>query len=449
MPLNNHRGEVNVPSIVTGRDNWISGKIGDFASVKHGYAFKGSQFTDVDTRRVVLTPRNFNIGGGFRSEKLKFTIQDCPEEYILHGGDIIVSMTDLSKDGDTLGYSAKVPSNRKYKYLHNQRIGLIKFKESKVLPDYIYWVMRTREFNSFLVGSATGSTVKHTSPSIIEEFPFCYPPNRNEQRLISDTLSNLDSKIELNQEMNKTLESIAHALFKHWFIDFEFPDENGNPYKSSGGEMVESELGEIPKGWKISKIGNELSTVLGGTPSTNKKEYWSNGNFGWINSGKVNEFRIIEPSSYITETALNNSATKLMPKGTTVLAITGATLGRVSMIESEMCANQSVIGVLSNEKISSEYIYFWIKFYINKLISGQTGGAQQHINKENVNSLELLVPKNSLEKFNKTCGPIFNQISNNCFESLTLSKVRDVLLPKLMSGKIRVTLEEINDKKNE
>ncbi len=267
-------------------------------------------------------------------------------------------------------------------------------------------------------------------------------PSLTEQAAIAKILSDLDSKIELNNQMNATLEAMAQAIFKHWFIDFEFPDENGKPYKSSGGKMVDSEFGGVPEGWHISKVGKELQTVLGGTPSTRKKEYWTNGDIPWINSGKVNEFRIIEPSAYITKDALDSSATKLMPKGTTVIAITGATLGQVSIIESEMCGNQSVIGIIHNKSISPEYIYFWIKTHITELISNQTGGAQQHINKDNVNSLDLLVPLDYIMKcFIEKIRPIFNQISNNCSESLNLSKIRDTILPKLMSGQIRVPLE--------
>ena len=424
-------------------DSWTYIKLGDIVTVKHGYAFKGSNFTSVNTHKVVLTPGNFKIGGGFKSEKFKFTTEECPSEYVLQGGDIVVSMTDLSKYGDTLGYSALIPKDSRYKYLHNQRIGLIKFKKEDVSRDFIYWVLRTRDFNRFLAGSATGSTVKHTSPSIIGEYHFMIPNNISEQDSISKILSDLDAKIELNQKMNKTLESIAEAIFKHWFIDFEFPNEEGKPYKSSGGEMVDSELGEVPKGWQASTIGKELTTVLGGTPSTKNKDYWSNGSIPWINSGKINEFRIIFPSAYITAKALKHSATKLMPKGTTVLAITGATLGKVSRIETEMCANQSVVGVLGSEKLPSEYVYFWIKNNINRLVSNQTGGAQQHINKGNIDEIEILVPDSHImEHYVNTIRPIFDKISASSFEEHNLSKIRDIVLPKLMTGKIRVPLEE-------
>jgi type I restriction enzyme S subunit len=252
-------------------------------------------------------------------------------------------------------------------------------------------------------------------------------------------LDSLDSKIKLNRKLNATLEHIGKVIFKRWFVDFEFPNEKGKPYKSNGGEMENSEMGRIPRGWRVSTIGKELSAILGGTPDRTRREYWENGDVPWINSGKVNEFRITEPAEYITREGLDNSATKLLPKRTTVLAITGATLGQVSLLEIDSCANQSVVGILASEKIPSEYIYFWTKHIIGDIISWQTGGAQQHINKENVNNSPLLIPDNHLlSKYSEIVKPIFDRITSNCFENSSLSRIRDFLLPKLMSGEIRV-----------
>jgi type I restriction enzyme S subunit len=189
------------------------------------------------------------------------------------------------------------------------------------------------------------------------------------------------------------------------------------------------------------KIGQVLTTVLGGTPDRANPEYWG-GDVPWINSGKINEFRIIEPTECITEKGLENSATKLLPKRTTVIAITGATLGQVSLLEISSSANQSVIGILESKELPAEYIYFWIKQSIQNIIAWQTGGAQQHINKQNVNDSLLLIPdKILLQNYLSIIRPFFNKITLNCFENLNLGKIRDFLLPKLMSGKIRVPID--------
>jgi type I restriction enzyme S subunit len=321
-------------------------------------------------------------------------------------------------------------------------------KSGKTTSDFVYYLSISPKLRAEAIKSMTGTSGRQRVQTNLLREVNLEIPSIPEQKATAKILSSLDDKIELLQKQNKTLEAIGQALFKHWFVDFEFPYKEGRPYKSSGGGMVYSEEleKEIPKGWRVSKIGTELKTILGGTPSTTERSYWKNGTIGWINSGKINEFRIIEPTAYITREAVNNSATKLLPKRTTVLAITGATLGQVSRIEIDTCANQSVIGILESKTISSEYIYFWIKYTISEIIRNQTGGAQQHINKNNVDNSTILIPSEKvIEDYQKIIKPIFDKISLACFESLTLSKTRDLLLPKLMSGKIRVPVEALND----
>ena len=183
--------------------------------------------------------------------------------------------------------------------------------------------------------------------------------------------------------------------------------------------------------------------VLGGTPSRAKSEYWK-GNINWINSGEVNNFRIIDASEKITELGLQKSSTALLPKGTTVLAITGATLGQVSRLEIDSCANQSVIGIIPNNIELNNYIYLSIFNTINDLILKQTGGAQQHINKNDVETHEIIIPNDKLlKKFDERTRSMFDKISMTCFENKRLEQLRDTLLPKLMNGEIDLDNIEI------
>ena len=183
--------------------------------------------------------------------------------------------------------------------------------------------------------------------------------------------------------------------------------------------------------------------VLGGTPSRAKSEYWK-GNINWINSGEVNNFRIIDASEKITELGLQKSSTALLPKGTTVLAITGATLGQVSRLEIDSCANQSVIGIIPNNIELNNYIYLSIFNTINDLILKQTGGAQQHINKNDVETHEIIIPNDKLlKKFDERTRSMFDKISMTCFENKRLEQLRDTLLPKLMNGEIDLDKIEI------
>ena len=241
-------------------EGWKMTTLGEAAEVKHGFAFSGNNITDAENENILLTPGNFLIGGGWKEGK-KYFNGDIPNNYILAADDLIITMTDLSKEGDTLGYPALIPYNPTKKFLHNQRIGIVIINENFAIKKYIYFLMRFSGYQRFIVNTASGSTVKHTSPSKIKSYNFAMPPLL-EQQAIAAVLSSLDDKIELLREQNKTLEAIAAAIFKRWFIDFEFPDKNGNPYKSSGGKMIESELGEIPKGWKIGFLGDNIISSL-------------------------------------------------------------------------------------------------------------------------------------------------------------------------------------------
>jgi type I restriction enzyme S subunit len=199
-----------------------------------------------------------------------------------------------------------------------------------------------------------------------------------------------------------------------------------------------SELGEIPKGWHLSRLGNEVETFLGGTPSRAEPRFWG-GDIPWINSGKANEFRIIEPSEFITRAGFDSSATKMLPARTTVIAITGATLGQVSVTEIATCANQSIVGVLGSAALPTELIYHWVRERIHDLVASQTGGAQQHINKNDVNDLRVLCPGGPvIAAYFASAQPIFDRIRTCCVESRTLAALRDTLLPKLISGELRL-----------
>ena len=318
---------------------------------------------------------------------------------------------------------------------------------------YIYYFLSQNKIIDKLHAIAEQSTSTYPSikPSDIEDLKIPLPP-LEEQEAIAGVLSSLDDKIELNnkinqnldwedyfsichriselEEENQNLEAQAQAIFKSWFVDFE-------PFKN--GKFIDSELGKIPEGWNVNCLGNVCNCELGGTPNRTKPEYW-NGNIPWINSGKVNEFRIISESEFITELGLKKSSTKLLPRKTTVFAITGATLGQVSLLEIESCANQSVVGVIENASMPYEYIYQFALFNIKELISHQTGGAQQHINKENIESLKIILPDTDiLIDYKKLVAPLYSQITNNVFESQRIAQLRDALLPKLMSGEIDVS----------
>ena len=297
---------------------------------------------------------------------------------------------------------------------------VIVFRANKNIGSkFLYYILSDDRFFEYSTQTSKGTKMPRGDKTAILKYAVSLPP-LDVQKKIAGVLGALDDKIELNNKINQNLEAQAQALFKSWFVDFE-------PF---GGQM--------PDDWKIGKLGGICECLLGGTPNRNIPEFW-NGNIPWINSGEVNAFRITKPSEYISELGLSKSATKLLPAKTTVIAITGATLGRVSLLEINSCANQSVVGVLPNSNIPYEFIYPFVKHNILELISHQTGGAQQHINKQNVEQIKLYIPPYGiLHQYQTSVKPIYKVIANNCFENTRLAELRDTLLPKLMSGEINV-----------
>lgn len=193
---------------------WRLTTLRDLVSVKHGFAFNGVHFVDEKTSFQLTTPGNFAIGGGFKLGKGKYYSGPVPSDYVLSAGDLIVTMTDLSKTADTLGYAAVVPETVGTTWLHNQRVGLVRpRKDSELCMRYVHYLMRSPAYRHLIVSTATGSTVKHTSPDRILAYQF-YLPTFLEQKQIGEMLSTLDDRITVLRETNSTLEAIAQALFK-------------------------------------------------------------------------------------------------------------------------------------------------------------------------------------------------------------------------------------------
>lgn len=288
-----------------------------------------------------------------------------------------------------------------------------------------YWVL-SYDGQKKIDAIAKGTAQKAVPIASIKQLEVPFPPIEIQKKIV-DILSSYDNLIENNRKQIKLMEEAAQRLYKKWFIDLHFPGYETTPIHDG-----------IPEGWEKKPIGAAFKTVLGGTPSRSNPNYWG-GDINWINSGEINNLRIVKPSEFITELALKKSATKMMPKRTTVLAITGATLGQVSYTEIETCANQSVVGIIDESQLYSVYIYLFTKERIWHMIGKATGGAQQHINKDIVNAYPIILPPKDLaDQLNKMVSPLFDKIANLLFQKEDLIESRDRLLPKLMTGKMEI-----------
>lgn len=351
------------------------------------------------------------------------------------------SSTKLAKKGDILIASAGQGFTRgqtsylmKDSYINQSIIG-IRTNPEKLYSLFLFYTLKSK-YKLMRDLSDSNSSRGSLTCRLVENLDIRYPESIKEQQKIATILSNYDDLLENNIKRIELLEKIAKLVYDEWFVKFKFPGHETV-------KMVDSELGKIPEGWEIVTLESKFNIVLGGTPSRNKKEYWD-GEINWINSGKVNDLRIIERSEGITELGLKKSSTKIMPKRTTVLAITGATLGQVSLTEIETGANQSVVGIYDESNFYSSFIYLKINEIIQEMISKAGGGAQQHINKDIVKGTKILLPNDSIIKlFNDFINPLFNLLSDLLFKNKNLEKTRDLLLPKLITGDVDVSMLDV------
>ena len=207
-------------------------------------------------------------------------------------------------------------------------------------PSFLYAVLLQDSFFDYVMQGAKGSKMPRGDKEQILRYEM--PTLSCSEESIGTFFLNLDKKIRLNEQINQNLEAMAKQLYDYWFVQFDFPDENGRPYKSSGGKMVWNEKlkREIPQGWDVKTMGNCTTILLGGTPDTNDSSLWGDG-YNWLNSGEVAEFPILSSEKYITQKGLEKSSTVLAPKGSVTLSITRHL--RPSILCIDACINQSVV----------------------------------------------------------------------------------------------------------
>ena len=292
-------------------------------------------------------------------------------------------------------------------------------KEGKTINDFIYYLSISPEFRNIAIKSMTGSSGRQrVQKDVLENVEIKLPP-LEEQEKIANILSSLDDKIELNNEMNKTLEEMAQSIFKRWFVDFEFPNEDGEPYKSSGGEMVDSELGIIPKGWDVGTLDN-LGVFKNGKGI---KQDLRNDN------GK----NLIYGSNGI----IGKTDDVLQKDNCIIIGRVGAYCGSIQLsLEPCWVTDNAIMGTAKQK----EYLPYLHRFLLNYPLRESAGGsAQPLINQSILKSILTVIPPNELfDKYYNISKEIISKIDDNNKENIMLCEIRDSLLPKLMSGEIKV-----------
>ncbi len=234
---------------------------------------------------------------------------------------------------------------------------------------------------------------------------------------------------------------MAKTLYDYWFVQFDFPDQNGNPYKSSGGKMVyHPELKrEIPEGWGVAKVEDIAQTGSGGTPKSTNVSYYSNGEIPWINSGELEQTVITSTSNFITEEGLNNSSAKLFPSGTILVAMYGATAGKVSFLTFEASTNQAICAIMLNDIRMRYYLKNVIEDLYQYLVKLSTGSARDNLSQDMIKNIKVVIPSNDiLDRYYDFSNNIIKEITKKQQENEQLTQLRDWLLPMLMNGQVKV-----------
>jgi type I restriction enzyme S subunit len=331
-----------------------------------------------------------------------------------------------------------------------QRMVLLRPDQGKADSRFLLYVLQSSSVrHEIFVNEGTGSTVSNLRIPLLEALPIPTPP-LPEQRAIAHILGTLDDKIELNRKMNETLEAMARALFKSWFVDFDpvrakaEGRDPGLPAPIAAlfpDSFEDSELGEIPTGWMVKQIG-DLATVQGGsTPSTKEPSYWEGGTHYWVTpkdlSGLSNTV-LLGSERKITDAGLTQISSGLLPEGTVLLS-SRAPIGYLAVAEVPVAINQGFIAMQPLEGVSNLFLLLWAEVAHEAILSRANGSTFLEISKSSFRPIPVVAPTRAvMEAFDRAVRPMYSRIVVNERESRTLSESRHSLLPKLISGEVRV-----------
>lgn len=332
--------------------------------------------------------------------------------------DVIMSMIG------TVGEAAVVKNDPDYAI---KNVALFKCGGSEVRGKWLCYYLNSPEGKGKMLGEMKGSSQQFLSLKQLRELPIMFSEEKVPR--IVEIISNYDDLIENNQKQIKLLEEAAQRLYKEWFVDLRFPGHENT-------KIVDG----VPEGWQYEKLGDLVKTTSGGTPSRRKSEYYVNGNIRWIKTKELNDRFIFETEEHITEDAVKNSSAKVLPEGALIVAMYGATIGKIGITAAEMACNQACCAFISfDDMISKEYLYCWLMDNREYLVSQGKGAAQSNLSQEMIRNFSLLCPdKKVIKNFTEIVTTMLENKRVLENKILMLSKARDDLLPKLMSGEVEV-----------
>jgi type I restriction enzyme, S subunit len=392
---------------------------------KGSYGIAASAVEYSDDLYTYLRITDINDDGTLNKTDLKSVDDEKAEKYLLQPNDIVFART-----GNSTGRS----------YFYDGSDGelvyagfLIKFSldPSKVNPKFMRYYTLSNEYKGWVSSYISGSTRGNINAKTYANMKISLPPRKQQDYLVK-VLSSLDEKIKTNNQINEKLEEMAQALFKHWFVDFEFPNENGEPYKSSGGEMVDSELGMIPKGWKVSKL-SELITLYDSKriPLSKNERDKREKIYPYYGASSLMDY----VDDYIFD-----GVYVLLGEDGTVIDELGYPI--LQYVWGKFWVNNHAHVIKGKNDYSEEFVYMLLKN--TNVSSAVTGAVQLKINQKNLKNLSVVIPEDMdlIKQFSGILDYQFSIIRNNSDQNKVLTSIRDNLLPKLMSGEIRIPMED-------
>lgn len=345
----------------------------------------------------------------------------------------------------TIGQVGILEAPLKYKkYVISNKQLRVRIDNKKVDILYAYYWFSGSWMQEYFVRNNKGSTVPLITLSELKDAPISYPADITEQKKIVGVIESLSHKINLNQNICAELEAMAKTLYDYWFVQFDFPDENGRPYCTSGGEMVwNAQLKrEIPKGWKAGTVGQLGDVVSGGTPTTTHEDYYCNQGIAWITpndlSGNENKMFISHGERDITQSGLDNSSAVLMPKHSVLLS-TRAPIGYLAISNNEICTNQGFKSIVPNAGYHEYFIYYLLKRNVSAIAQQGVGTTFKEVSKDTLSNFAVPLPSKILaNNFAEKVTPLCEKRCVLEEENRELERLRDWLLPMLMNGQARV-----------
>lgn len=413
-------------------------KLGDVLDVRRGVSLPGEYYSE-EGELIRLTLGNFNYpDGGFKENTTKTDVYfngEVKDEFILNKGDIITPLTE--QVAGLLGETARIPESNKY--IQSGDVALIIPYEDVLDSSFAYYLISSDIIKTQLGAAAQQTKIRHTSPDKIKDCD-AWLPDLQYQKKAGHLLDLIYGKIDNNNFICNKIEKISKDIYQYWFMQFDFPNNDGAPYKSSGGKMEKDKnYGyDVPEGWTVKRLKDVCETRLGGTPDTHILEYW-NGDIRWLNSGEIAKSPILESEKKITERGLKESSTSFSKAGDVLLSITRYI--RPSILGVDACYNQSVVAVVQNEKYHTSFLYPFLVSNIDIYMNLRTGAQQPHINKDIVDNTAIVCPPDIImSKYYGIVEPLYSMLIARAKENMQLENMVNFLKPLLMNKQV-----EFND----